>query len=366
MYTFLLTNLKKSLQYTSMNKSPNKSSHQKESPSGSGFRTVIFLLLTSIAASGVGGYILGKSSESKANKPDIIDARKVSGEGGDARPKQIPKGWIPAAGAEELINLAQCRLLVLKLDPSVISETEILKMADKIKNGDKKIDADGIIAKFCIHDSSDKKKIRDLVAKGFKIKKVEKSHDGSWEMIFTNSLFGDDEEEKYLDLNERHVCKLLTPDEESGLEKSRKQNQAKKELIENLKKGNVDETLKQFDTRKIMEEAKYQGIDNEEIIKELVKGIDKLKSSIKSTQNEMDKKKMICELLPSLLKLGVLTDKLGEHAKAKIEDNPNIPIDKFGNFLEALAESLGIDDFESCILYQAGITPEELMESSKQ
>ncbi len=344
---------------------PSKPSHLSEQPKSSSFRSMIYGLLLVGAGLGIGKCVFDKKDTDQTNKPDITNIRKVSVEKHD-NTRDVLRGWMPTASADELINLAQCRLLVLQLDNKIISEVEILNMADKIKKGSIKIDADGIIAQFCIYDSSDKKKIRDLIAKGFKLKKVEKRANGSWQMIFDSPLSDDEGYDEYLDLNERHVCKILTPDEEKDLEKTRKQNKENKELVESLKKGGVDDALNQFDTKKIMDEARMQGIENEEIIGELVKSIDKLKGLIKSTQNEMDKKKMICELLPSLLKLSVLTDKLGEHVKSRIEDNPNIPIDKFGNFLSALAESLGVDDFENCILYQAGITPEELMESSKQ
>lgn len=341
--------------------------HLSEKPKGSGFRNMVFLVLAGMATTGIGGYLIGKLSGDKSNKPDITDTRGSSGESGDDDPDRVPKGWIPVDGkTAEYVNLAQCRELVLKLDSRVISEDELLKMAEKIKNDKKNITAEGIIENFCIQDASDKKKIKDLISKGFRLKKVTKNKDGTWMMTFINPLSADEANEEWLDLNEKHVCKLLTPDEESDLEKARKKAQRKKELVENLKKGNIDEELSQFDTKKIMEEARYQGVENEEVIKELVKSIDKMKKTLKSSSDLNEKRKVACELIPFLIKLEVLINKIKPQAKKAIENNPNIPIDKFGIFLEALAESLGIDDLENCILYQAGITPKELMDSTNK
>jgi len=346
-----------------MNNSPSKPPHLSEQPNGSTFRSMIYGLLLVGAGLGVGKCVFDKKNTDLQNKPDITDVRERKREGSNIS-RRLQKDWIPTAGADELINLAQCRLLVLELNPQIISEVEVLKMADKIKKGSLKISADGIIERFCIHDSTDQKKIKDLVAKGFKLLKVEKKSDGSWQMVFKNPVSEHEDGDKWLDLKEKQVCKILTSDEENNLDKEKKRDQAMKKLIEDLKKGNVDNILSQLDTQEMMDDARFKGVENEKLTKELAKAMNKLKEVIKSNKDINEKRKMLCKLIPLLLKFTVLERKMPSQVKDKFKKN--MFIDKFEKILEALSQSLDIDDFESCLLYQAGITPEELMESSKQ
>ena len=339
-----------------MKKPSSTPSRLTEKPKSSGFRSAIYGLLLIGASIGIGKCIYDKKDIDQQNKDSVSDTSKVKSTYDDS--DRSSRGWIPVAGAEELVDLTQCRLLVLELDSRVISESEILKIADKIKNDQKDIAAEGIFANFCIEDVVDRKEISDLIAKGYKFRKIEKNSDDTWTIYFKHPLSIEGVSEEVFDLNEKSVCKILTPEEEADLVKTRSYVQKKKEMGEKIKNGYVDQVLKQFDSKKVYDEAYAHGIEKEEIIQLMIKSIDEAKKSIKSGMDRDAAKDAICKIYKHTAKLDILEEKLDPGVAEKMKNliNKSLVIQEFGVFLEEYANSLGfqVDIDDECIPYILG------------
>ena len=336
---------------TNLPSTPSSANH--EAPKGLSFRSLIFLVLAGFAVAGLGGYLLGKLSEAKSNKSKVTDAR---GARGSSSGNKYPDGWIPAdKDAEELINLAQCRLLVLSLDSRVISNNEILQLAEKIQKDKQNATAEDIFKNFCINNTSDREAIRDAIAKGLKFKRIEKRSDDGWIIIFEKKV---EEEgrtnERSISLDDEGVCKILTAKEKADLEKMKAERKKLKKMVDNIFNGLLDQAVSHFDVNKMDDEARELGIENANYIKLLRMAIDEAKKSIASAKDEDAAKAALCKINSYVRgAVGFIDSDIED----KIKDNPNFPLDDLNLFMETYKETLGlgVDLDGECALISAGL-----------
>lgn len=343
---------------------PSSSNH--EAPKGSGFRTMIFLLLGTIAASGVGGYVLGKLSKSKQDKPDITDTK-------EADYKPISTGISLNKCEYDLAKMRSMYYATLnkfysECDQSGSSSPDCKNLTsediNKLVINERLKAANRIIQDLCLSDKDDMEAIENAAKKGCTEFDIHKN--------LSEGLLPDDEKD---DKKWKWTVDLKRPEDPNGMcdivilnqspppecrpagkkiarktrQETEKQYLKEKEIAGLLKQKNYTEAMKGIDPKIIKDDARRLGLDDSEVMKEFIDITERAQAVLSGNPDEKKRKLLACEMVSMLAKLdepGKPDPSLKKISKSK----DSFPFDTFQTFAEEFAKAQGLNDAEECIL----------------
>jgi len=336
-----------------MPKSPDKPNHSAESNEGYSLGLKFRLVLAFILGMGVGATIIKwRSEHAKPNKPDITDVTYQRDGGTDNPPK--PKKTASSLPVRPSLPTNGHELMC-----QPVSDEEIENRAHQLETEKRQKIAEEIIKRFCISDERDKDKITNAVLKGF-IELHDKglyqsSKSGKWRIELKTEKLDRNSDLIDMFLNIQDITLEKEPPDECKPALSKEeieQKQKEKKMIKDLKDGKTAQYLNQFDSEKILNEARSLGIENEDIIKEFLKAIEKAKETMRSDLDGNARKKLACELQLSMMRMEYFDEGINPEVDKKLKTNTNLPFDEFVNFVEAYSKAQGInDDSDECVLF---------------
>jgi len=277
-----------------MTNPPSKPSYPSKQPSGSGFRTAIFFVLGSVAVSGLGGYLLGKFSNEKADKSEITDVIKVV----DSSSKSIQ------SGDGERLDFPQCRNLILTIgNPKCrrLSKDELKKryLAEHQKGLEKK--ADALVGQLGIYNPDDINKIYKAMLNGCTAVKTIEGKTITLQPPpainnCDNPIFLNQEPDKNLVDNGEFIDyeKML-----SGL------SSEEREMMEAYRDKNYDELFKKANFKDIKSQIdlldrgdfEFSRLGIGKSINNTFKSLEEARDEILKTKNTAERQRIICELI---------------------------------------------------------------------